>query len=461
MVINSEAKALGLRQELVKGLAGAGYQSFTPVQAQSLPIMLAGKDVRVQAKTGSGKTAAFALALLQPVDTQQYHTQALVLCPTRELADQVAEQVRLLAKQLENLKVLTLCGGTPMGPQISSLTHGAQVIVGTPGRVMDHLHKRRLDVSRLQTLVLDEADRMLEMGFADEIEAVIQATPVSRQSLLFSATYPENIAQLSHKIQRQPVKIELEQQQDLSHIEQLFFEVEEPHKQKACAALLTHFQPESAFVFCNTKIACQGLAQALQEMGFAAVGLHGDLEQRERTQVLNRFANGSALVLVATDVAARGLDVDKVAAVINYQLSEDPHTHVHRIGRTGRAGESGLALSLCAPPEARFATAIEAHLGSKLAWKAIQSIRFHANRILQPQVQTLCVDGGKKAKLSPGDFLGALTQNADIPADDIGKIKVTATHAYIAIKLRSVKRAMSFFRDGKIKGKRCRARKLT
>lgn len=451
---------LPLLPSLLHNLAQIGYTKMTEVQAHSLPPILAGKDVRAQAKTGSGKTAAFGLAILQQVQLQARQTQALVLCPTRELAEQVAEQIRILARTLENVKVLTLCGGAPMGPQISSLSHGAQVIVGTPGRIMDHLLKRRLDVSQLGILVLDEADRMLDMGFADELEAVIKATPTTRQTLLFSATYPDNIARLSQHVQRQPVVVNVQTTDDTRHIQQIFYEVDEQHKTNACAALLTHFQPGSAFVFCNTKIGCQQLADQLTLMGFAALALQGDMQQKERHQVLTRFANGSALVLVATDVAARGLDIEKVEIVINYQVSQDADTHTHRIGRTGRAGESGLALTLCAPAEACYANNIEQKLGTKLKWQGIQAMRFHANRIVQPKVQTLCIDGGKKAKLRPGDLLGALTQDAGIEADDIGKIKITATHSFIAIKIRSVKRALALFREGKIKGKKFKARRL-
>ncbi|GAA0859474.1 ATP-dependent RNA helicase DbpA [Aliiglaciecola litoralis] len=456
----SQFSELQLKPELIKNLETLGFESMTEIQEQSLPKILAGKDVLAKAKTGSGKTVAFALGLLNRLDVDRFRIQALVMCPTRELAEQVAEEIRRVGRMIDNMKVLTLCGGTPMGPQIGSLSHGAHIIVGTPGRIMDHLFKRRLNLREVNTLVLDEADRMLDMGFEDEMEAVIKASPSDRQTLLFSATYPDQIKQVSLKVQRNPIEVSVEATHNTTKIKQLFFEVEEAHRSKATAALLTEYQPDSAIVFCNTKVACQELLEDLTEMGFSVSALHGDLEQRDRNQVLVLFANKSISVLIATDVASRGLDVKEIGAVINYQITPDPEVHIHRIGRTGRADAEGLALTLCAPNEMARANAIEDYQQSKIEWKGIQSVRFHANRIVQPTVQTICIDGGKKAKLRPGDILGALTKDADVPAEDIGKINVTATHSYVAVKLRSVKRSLKQFNEGKMKGRKFRARRL-
>ncbi|MFT6898665.1 MAG: ATP-independent RNA helicase DbpA [Paraglaciecola sp.] len=458
--MSKEFSSLGLDQALLDNLQGMGFSQMTDIQADSLPAILAGRDVVAQAKTGSGKTAAFGLALLQNLDVKRFRVQALVMCPTRELAEQVALEIRRLGRAVHNIKVLTLCGGTPIGPQIGSLEHGAHIIVGTPGRIMDHLYKRRLDLSEVNTLVLDEADRMLDMGFEEEMRTVIKNVPVDRQTLLFSATYPDSISQISAQVQRNPLTVTVESTHDTGSIEQIFFEVDESQRVKAVAALLSHYQPESAIVFCNTKIACQDVADELRSMGVSALALHGDLEQRERNQVLVRFSNKSVSVLVATDVASRGLDVKEVNAVISYQITPDPEVHIHRIGRTGRADSKGLALTLCAPDEIPRANAIEDYQKIKLKWTGIQSIRFHANRLMQPIFATLCVDGGKKSKLRPGDILGALTKEAEIPGDDIGKIHITEFHAYIAVKTRSVKRAMRQLGEGKIKGKKFKVRKF-
>lgn len=452
---------LALKPELISNLESLGFAHMTEIQSQSLPKILQGKDVVGKAKTGSGKTVAFALGLLNRLDVGRYRIQALVMCPTRELAEQVAEEIRRVGRTIDNMKVLTLCGGSPMGPQIGSLSHGAHIIVGTPGRIMDHLFKKRLNLKEVNTLVLDEADRMLDMGFEDEMEAVIKNLPVDRQTLLFSATYPEQIKQISAKVQRNPIEITVESTHDTTKIKQLFFEIDDVHRTNAVAALLTEYQPDSAIIFCNMKIGCQSLLEELQVMGFSVDALHGDLEQRERNQVMVRFSNKSLSILIATDVASRGLDVKEVGAVINYNITPDPEVHIHRIGRTGRADAEGLALTLCSPNEIKRANAIEEYQNDKIVWKAIQSMRFHANRIKQPEYQTICIDGGKKAKLRPGDILGALTKDAEVPGEDVGKIKITATHSYVAVKSRSVKRSLKQFNEGNMKGRKFRARKLS
>ena len=458
--MDKQFTSLGLKPALLTNLETLGFTQMTDIQAGSLPAILQGKDVVAKAKTGSGKTAAFGLGLLQNLNVERFRIQSLVLCPTRELAEQVAEEIRRLARGIHNIKVLTLCGGVPMGPQIGSLEHGAHIIVGTPGRIIDHLSRQRLDLSEVNTLVLDEADRMLDMGFEDEMAAVIRHVPDNRQTLLFSATYPDTIAQISAQVQREPLQVSVEATHDTSSIEQIFFEVEEPHRIKAVAALLSHYQPESCIVFCNTRIACQEVADELTALGVSALALHGDLEQKDRTQVLTRFANKSTSVLIATDVASRGLDVKEVNAVISYQITPDPEVHIHRIGRTGRADAKGLALTLVAPNEMARANAIEDYQGAKVRWLGIQSIRFHQNRLLEPAFVTVCIDGGKKDKLRPGDILGALTKDAEVPVEDVGKINVTATHTYVAIKTRSVKRSLKQFNEGKLKGRKFKARKL-
>ena len=355
--------ALHLKTPMLKNLASLGYAEMTPIQAHSLPLILAGKDVIAKAKTGSGKTAAFGIGLLSRMVVTSSRVQALVLCPTRELADQVGKELRRLARFTDNMKVLTLCGGVPFGPQLGSLEHGAHVVVGTPGRLLDHLRRGSLDLTSLQTLVLDEADRMLDMGFQEEISALIAATPKKKQTLLFSATYPEAIAAMSATIQHEPVEVSVDEAHDEGAIEQVLYEVDKEERTAAVARILGHYRPESTLVFCNTRKECQEVAEALVKRGLSALAIHGDLEQRERDQVLVRFANKSTSVLVATDVAARGLDIKELSAVINYELSRDPEIHIHRIGRTGRAGEQGLALSLVTAQESRRVQAIESCSG--------------------------------------------------------------------------------------------------
>ncbi|EAU49044.1 MAG: ATP-dependent RNA helicase DbpA [Glaciecola sp.] len=455
----SDFAAQNLRPELLQSVEELGYTHLTDIQAATLPVVLKGEDVLAQAKTGSGKTAAFGLGILQSLDATRTYTHALVLCPTRELADQVAEQLRLLARRMDNVKITTLYGGVPMNGQIATLKHRPHIIVGTPGRVMDHLMKHRVHLKELQQFVLDEADRMLDMGFYDELEVIFQHLPQKRQTLLFSATYPDTIAQISDAVQKAPQRIETQSLHTGTKIEQIAYKVTDEHRDQAVAAVLSHYQAQAAIVFCHTKAQTFALTEYLQQKDIAAVALNGDLEQRERTQVLTRFAHKSALVLVATDVAARGLDIDAVDVVINYTVTEEPDVYVHRIGRTGRADAEGLAVTLVSESEMAGLRAIEAHAQVVLKPKGIESVRYHANRIVQPAFATLSIDGGKRQKLRPGDILGALTKEAGIDGDDIGKINVTNQVSFIAVKLRSVKRAMAQFREGKIKGKKFRARR--
>lgn len=450
---------LNLRPELIQSVTELGYTQLTDIQAATIPVVLAGEDVLAQAKTGSGKTAAFGLGILQGLDEKRTYTHALVLCPTRELADQVAEQLRLLARRMDNVKITTLCGGIPMNAQIATLRHPPHIIVGTPGRVMDHMLNHRVKLHNLKQFVLDEADRMLDMGFYDELEVIFKHLPKVRQTLMFSATYPDTIAQISDVVQKTPKRIETQSLHSETKIQQIAYKVSDEHRQQAVAAILTHYQAKAAIVFCHTKIQTFELTEYLQQKDISAVALNGDLEQRERTQVLTRFAHKSALVLVATDVAARGLDIDAVDLVINYTVSEEPDVYVHRIGRTGRADAEGLAVTLVSDAEMANLREIEAHAQVVLKPKGIESVRFHANRIIQPEYVTLSIDGGKRQKLRPGDILGSLTKEAGIDGEDIGKINVTNQVSFIAVKLRSVKRAMAQFREGKIKGKKFRARR--
>ena len=433
---------------------------MTPIQAQSLPAILKGRDLLAQAKTGSGKTAAFAIGILHKLEVKTYRTQALVLCPTRELADQVSKELRLLARAIPNTNILTLCGGKPMGPQLASLERNPHIVVGTPGRVLKHLGKGTLKPDALNMLVLDEADRMLDMGFHDDIMSIIEMTPRQRQTLLFSATYPDEMKEISHAIQIDPVDIRVESLHDNKQIEQIFYEIQKGERTKTLVALLQHYRPESSVVFCNRKQQCQELAEELWQQGFHAQALHGDLEQRERDQVLVQFANKSSSVLIATDVAARGLDIKDLEAVINFELSPDPEIHIHRIGRTGRAGNAGLALSLFMDSEAKKVTAIEDFQNSPVRMDKTGSLKTREDFRLSPPMVTLHINGGRKNKVRAGDILGALTANTNLPGKQIGKIDISDYHAHVAVERPVAKQALKILAEGKIKGHRFRVRKL-
>ncbi len=456
---NSEFSSLNLSPALQENLTSLGYLQMTPIQAQSLPLVLEGKDLIAKAKTGSGKTAAFALGLLSRLNINRVDVQALVLCPTRELADQVAQEIRRLARALPNVKLVTLCGGTPTAPQSATLGFGAHIAVGTPGRILKHLEQGTLELSSLETLVLDEADRMLDMGFGEDINRVISYAPERRQTLLFSATYPEGIAQMSRGVQRNPVEVSVESLHEGSAIEQKLYEVPAGQRLDALTWLLSHYQPGSCVVFCNTKRACNDVADHLAAKGFSALALNGDLEQRERDQVLVRFANGSATILVATDVAARGLDIKELGAVINYELTYDPEVHVHRIGRTGRAGQQGLALSLYQPSEAQRVNLIEEYQQAPMPLGNLDSIGREIKPIA-PQMVTLSIDAGRKTKVRAGDILGALTGEGGITGADVGKIQISEQYSYVAVKRQVASAALKRLQEGKIKGRSYRARKL-
>ncbi|WP_165310156.1 ATP-dependent RNA helicase DbpA [Vibrio ziniensis] len=450
--------ALNLKPELLSNLETIGFTNMTPIQAQSLPAILKGQDVIGQGKTGSGKTAAFGLGVLSNLDVKRFRVQALVLCPTRELADQVATDIRTLARAIHNIKVLTLCGGMPMGPQIGSLEHGAHILVGTPGRILDHLSKDRIDLSELNTLVLDEADRMLDMGFQDALEAIIDQAPTKRQTLLFSATYPDSIQQIAQKVTHDALMIKVAATHDTSSIKQYFYKVEGSEaRDDALEALLLKHQPESSVVFCNTKREVQHVADELHHRGFSVIELHGDMEQRERDQALVQFANKSISILVATDVAARGLDVDNLDAVFNFELSRDPEVHVHRIGRTGRAGSKGLAFSFFSEKEMYRVAQIDEYMDIAIEPATLPQ-KPSGVAPYQASMVTIQIDGGKKQKVRAGDILGALTSDGELSAAHIGKINLSAMRSYVAVEKGIAKKALSKLSNGKMKGRQFRAR---
>ena len=435
---------------------------MTPVQAQSLPLILSGKDVIIQAKTGSGKTAAFGIGLLNRLNPRFFGVQALVMCPTRELAEQVGQSIRQLASRMANVKTVLLCGGKPFGPQRDSLHHGAHIVVGTPGRIQDHLQRGTLDLKGVRTFVLDEADRMLEMGFAEVMASITSHLPKNRQTILLSATFPDDIKTISRSLQEKPIQITVDA--EVSHdeviIEQLFFEVQRHERDKTLLALFEHHRPRNAMVFCNTKKQCAEVARFLSDHDIEAAAIHGDLDQRERDQVLVQFANESCPVLVASDVAARGLDIPALEMVVNVELPRDADTYVHRIGRTGRAGQSGKAFSLVAPSEVGRMRVIEDYLGNSCVCDVLASLDRDPNYELRGPMITVQLDAGRKQKVRPGDILGALTGDAGLSGDQIGKISIMDNWSYVAVHRAALRQAMNFLADGKVKGRAVRARRL-
>jgi len=451
---------LPLPPHVLANLEQLGYTAMTPIQAASLPLALAGHDLIAQAKTGSGKTAAFALALLANLNIRRFAVQALVLCPTRELADQVTQELRRLARAEDNLKVLTLCGGATLRPQLASLEHGAHVVVGTPGRIMDHLERGSLKLDALNTLVLDEADRMLDMGFYDDIATVARQCPKERQTLLFSATYPEGITKLSAAFMREPKEVKLLATPTATQIRQVFFEVTEEQRLHAVGQLLGHYRPVSTLAFCNTKAQCRDLVEVLRTQGFAALELHGDLDQRDRDQVLVRFSNRSCSVLVATDIAARGLDIDQLEAVVNVDISPDPATHTHRIGRTGRVDQEGWAFSLASVDEMGAVGRIEVAQGQPSVWQPLDSLKPTGTGALLPPMATLQIMGGRKEKIRAGDVLGALTKDMGFAGTQIGKISINEFSTYVAVDRQVAAQALRKLSAGKVKGKTVKVRWL-
>ncbi|MDQ7989121.1 MAG: ATP-dependent RNA helicase DbpA [Candidatus Dactylopiibacterium sp.] len=456
----SDFARLGLAPAQLAVLEQLEYHRMTPIQAAALPPALAGRDLIAQARTGSGKTAAFALPLLARLKPRHFVVQALVLCPTRELAEQVAQEIRRLARAQENIKVLALCGGSPIRAQTDSLAHGAHVVVGTPGRLMDHLQRGSLQLDALTTLVLDEADRMLDMGFHDDIAWIAEHCPAWRQTLLFSATYPEGIAALAARFLREPEQVRLADTHAPGQIRQRFYLVEPGTQLDAAAHLLRHVRPTRALAFCNTRAQCRALAERLQAAGFEALTLHGELEQRERDEVLIRFSNGSANVLVATDVAARGLDIAELDCVLNAELSPDAEVHTHRVGRTGRADAEGVALSLVTPAQRRRVDDIARTAAIEPEWHDLAALDADAPAPLPPAMATLLILAGKRDKLRPGDVLGALTADAGFTREQIGRINVTDAVTYVAVAREIAGEALRRLGRGRIKGRSLRVRRI-
>ncbi len=451
---------LNLPPAQLANLEKLGYLAMTPIQAAALPTALKGKDIIAQAETGSGKTAAFVIPLLQRLDPRAAGTQALALCPTRELCIQVSQELRKLARYLGNVKVVPLYGGQDMGLQKTALRNGSHVLVGTPGRIQDHLRRETISLESVRTLVLDEADRMLDMGFLGDITEIIAGIPAERQTLLFSATFPEDIKLLSERFQRGPVHVRIESDPADSRIDQKFILCEKEGRLDGLASLLSRLRPRSAIVFCNTKVAAKEVFQHLLDLGFSVAALHGDMEQRDREQVLMRFRHRSCRVLVATDVAARGLDIEDLSAVINFEVPRDMETYVHRIGRTGRAGNSGYAITLASAHEEHKILAAREFLKIEVPSETMEWADKGSLKALVADQVTLGIAAGRKDKLRAGDILGALTGEKGLAAGSVGKIDVIDYEAYVSVESKSAQRAFARLSENKIKGRKFKIRLL-
>jgi len=447
----TDFSSLSLSKEMLSNLKKMGYKSMTPIQSKTLPYILNKTDVIAQAKTGSGKTAAFGIGLLQNLDVKRFRIQSLVLCPTRELANQVAKELRDIAKFAHNIKILTLCGGSAFYPQVNSLKHNAHIVVGTPGRVLKHLDKESLNLQNMKTLVLDEADRMLDMGFIEEIQKILSYAPKERQTLLFSATYPDEIITLSNSIQKDAINIKTTDTESANKIAQYFYKVESLQKFQTLLDIFATFKPQNAIVFCNTKIGSDELAQKLQDKNIDALAIHGDLEQYERNDVLVQFSNKSCRVLIATDVAARGLDIKELSAVINYDIPHTKETYTHRIGRTARAGKEGLAFTLYTNNEEEN---IDQYKNDEVFFHDTTTLKRVNDFKMTPPYTTLVIEGGKKDKLSKGDLLGALTGDVGLEGKVIGQIDIYERQSYVAIENAFIDKAYKKLSKGKIKAKR-------
>jgi ATP-independent RNA helicase DbpA len=449
---------LKLPEPMLANLQSMGYHTMTPIQKESLPPILAQKDLIAQAKTGSGKTAAFGIGLINKLNATRLQIQSVVMCPTRELAEQVSQEIRRLARFIPNVKVVSLCGGTPIRPQYASLEHGAHIIVGTPGRISDHLTKGSINLKGVRTLVLDEADRMLDMGFFDTIHDIIDQMPRQRQTLLFSATFPEEIGQISRKVQNAPVTVKVEALHSEEVIEQRFYLCDHKRKSDTLVHLLSLHQPASTLIFCNTKQLTQQIADDLSAKGFAALAMHGDLEQWEREKTLALFSNKSRSILVATDVAARGLDIADLAAVVNYELPRDPEIYVHRIGRTARAGKSGLALNLFTEKEQYRVATLSEHYGKPIPHDVIDlTSEVPVVTAPLPPMITLCINAGQKNKVRPGDILGALTAKGTLTRDHVGTIKIFNFHSFVAVRREVSHQALAILTQDTVKGRNFKA----
>ena len=447
---------LNLEQNLIENLESLGYKTLTPIQENSLKYSLEKKDIIARAKTGSGKTLAFCLPIINNLDKKKYRVQSLILAPTRELATQIATTLREVLRSTQNIKVLTLCGGVPYRPQVVSLEHEAHIIVGTAGRVLKHINEGNLKLENINTFVLDEADKMLDMGFFDDISNVCSLLPKQRQTLLFSATFSNEIKNLALEFLNNPVNIEVEDEEQ-NIIKQVFYEVNSRDaKDNLIEKLIKKYQANSTIIFCNQRVTCEELADSLYERDIDALTLHSDLDQKQRDETLTIFSNKSYPVLIASDVASRGIDINDIDLVINYDLALNYKIHTHRIGRTARAGKGGVATTFVLPNESKNSLEIKEHFPD-IIFEDEKEIVFDNSFEIDSTFRSIFINGGKKQKLRKGDILGALTAGIGLAKEDIGTIDLFDFCSYVAIKKEKLPFVLEKLQNTKIKGKFYRA----
>ncbi len=509
---------LDISESIKRATRDMGFEEATPIQTKSIPYLLKGQDVIGQAQTGTGKTASFAIPILEKMDLNNKKIQALVVCPTRELAIQVAKEIRKLAKYLQGVKVLPIYGGQPIKRQIKSLKKGVNIVVGTPGRIMDHMRRRTLKVQNLKMVVLDEADEMLNMGFREDIETILKDTPSNRQTILFSATMPKAILQIAKTYQKKPEILKVAHKKlTVPRIEQYYIEVKRRNKLEVLTRLIDIHNPKLALVFCNTKKKVDELSDDLQTRGYFADSLHGDMKQRQRDKVMNRFRTGNVEILVATDVAARGIDVDDIDIVFNYDVPQHEEYYVHRIGRTGRAGRFGRAFTFVAGKEIRKLKYIQKYTKTKIRRERTPSISdveeakaqviiedikkiiqndnlTKENRIIEslleddyasvdiaasllkvvmdneekeepeeddrfrdtgaePGMVRLFINIGKKQKIRPGDVVGAIAGETGMPGELIGSIDIYDKYTFVEVPKNYAKKVLNIMKSNRIKGR--------
>ncbi len=508
---------LKISEEIKRAIEDMGFEEATPIQTQAIPFVLEGKDIVGQAQTGTGKTAAFGIPTLEKIDPKDKTVQALILCPTRELAIQVSEEIRKLAKYKHGIKVLPIYGGQSIERQIKSIKKGVQIIIGTPGRIMDHMRRRTLKLGGLKIVVLDEADEMLNMGFIEDIETILKDTPSDRQTVLFSATMPKAILKIANDYQKDPSIIKVKHKAlTVPKIEQYYFEMKQKNKFEILTRLIDIYNPKLSLVFCNTKKKVDELVVELQGRGYFADGLHGDMKQNQRDRVMNSFRNGNIDILVATDVAARGIDVDDVEMVFNYDVPQHEEFYVHRIGRTGRAGRSGKAFTFVVGKEIYKLKDIQRYSNTKIRRHQTPSIRdvkeAKENVILErikdmidkndlskeiniierlfeedytsidiagallkmvmgnskrdeeveeqfentgaePGMVRLFINIGKRHKIRPGDILGAIAGETGMPGELVGAIDIHDKYTFVEVPKEHAEKVLKVMNSNKIKGK--------
>lgn len=446
---------LNISKNLLENLNSLGYENLTAIQEKSLKHSLNGSDLVGKAKTGSGKTLSFCLPIVEKLDVKKFRVQALILAPTRELANQIAIEQRRVFRHIHNIKVLTLGGGVPFKPQVASLSHQAHIIVGTVGRVLKHLQEGHLNLENLHTFVLDEADKMLDMGFYDDILKIIEYLPKTRQTMLFSATYEDNIKNLSKELLNNPIFVEVENEEK-AKINQIFYEIDEnsekEEKLDLIEKLIKKYKAQSTIIFCNQKITCDELNDSLYNRYIDSLVMHSDLEQKDRDETLAIFSNKSYPILIASDVASRGIDIDDIDLVINYEVALNEKIHTHRIGRTARAGKGGNAITFYTKNEEERVENIKNNF-SDIAFEDKNRIEFDDKYEIDSPYRTIFINGGKKQKLRKADILGSLTAGLGLNKDEIGKIDSFDFCSYVAICKEKIEYVINNLPKSKIKGK--------